>query len=308
MLPRLTSLAALAVLVPAFLNNAGAEYQTAYQPQPSAKTLPDCSPQELLARYPQLVSTWLPAEDQQLLPSLLSKVGIRIEEFTNNFPNTTCSEAVLHESVDPRGSIQKQSQKCRYVIVGYPHMVTMDEYRTDRRGSEIKIRSQSDRLFLTSGYATLPLLLHPAHQSGSRFRYLGTTSDPKCHLIAFAQVPFMAKLHSQFTASPSMQVVLYNQGLIWVDQTSHQIVRMRTELLQPATQIGLEELSADLDFRPVAFEGSDQAFWLPYEVKVLARYGYWTFRNRHEYSDYKRFSVNSFDKVTSPKPLGPASE
>ena len=83
---------------------------------------------------------------------------------------------------------------------------------------------------------------------------------------------------------------------------------MRTELLKPATQIGLEKLSADLDFRPVAFEGSDQAFWLPYGVNVLTQYRHWTFRNRHEYSDYKRFSVNSFDKVTSPKPLGPASE
>jgi hypothetical protein len=188
------------------------------------------------------------------------------------------------------------------VIVGYPNIVTMDEYRTNSRGTELGISGASGGFLLTSGFAVLPLFLHPIYQSGSKFRYIGTTSEPKGHLLAFAQVPGMAKIYNEFqyVTSPPAKVKIYIQGLIWVDPASCQVIRMHTEMLTPAPQIGLESSASDLEFGPVVFKGIPQAFWLPREVAITTRYGSKIYRNRHLYSDYKLFTVESYDKVKRP--------
>jgi len=304
---RLTAFAALIVLGSTSASTEALEEQAAFQSQAPGKTLVDCSSHELNALVAGSAGTFQPDEDQTPLPTLLSQIGIRIEEFMKNFPNTTCTETIRQERVEPGGSVEKRSRKCRYVIVGYPNMVMMDEYRTDNKGSAIKNAAQEGPFLLTSGYAVLPLLLHPAHQPGSRFRYVGTMSDPDRLLIAFAQVPFRTKLQQQFTVLSGVQATIFYQGLIWVDPASYQIIRMHTELLEPATQVGVQNLSADLDFGPIAFDGSNQAFWLPREVNVTTQYLHWKYRNRHLYDGYKRFSVESFDKVKAPGQTGPGT-
>lgn len=277
-----------------------------------AKSFVDFSPQELIGRYPPLRRTLKLAEDQSELAPLLEKVGKNVESFLKYFPNTASSEEVRQElqaparitgrSAEP-GFARRTSNKYQYVIVTDPHNSTnLEEYRTNSKGAVIELSGLSQGFFLTSRFATVPLLLHPVHQPGSRFRYLGTTSEPKAQLIAFAQIPGMTKLYHQYWIIPAPKVSVYFQGLVWVDPASYQIVRMYTELLVPRKEIGLESEASEIDFEQVSFSGVSQVFWLPHEVNVTIRQGSWVYRNRHRYSDYKLFTVESYDKVKLPAP------
>jgi hypothetical protein len=176
----------------------------------------------------------------------------------------------------------------------------LTEYRTDSKGNPTQLSGLREGFFLTARFATVPLLLHPEFQSGSRFRYIGTTSEPVAHVIAFAQVPEVARIHQEYQPVPGPKVILHHQGLIWVDPASYQIIRMYTELLEPRTDVGLENVASDIRFQRVSFKNGYLSFWLPSEVKVSIRQWNVVYRNRHRYSDYRLFTVESNYQVRPP--------
>jgi hypothetical protein len=97
MLLRLTAFAALTVLISASASTKALARQSVFQPHSPGKTLVDCSSHELLALIPGSAGTFQPAEDQKPLSTLLSQIGIRIEEFRKDFPNTTCTEPIRQQ-------------------------------------------------------------------------------------------------------------------------------------------------------------------------------------------------------------------
>ena len=70
---------------------------------------------------------------------------------------------------------------------------------------------------------------------------------------------------------------------------------MRSDLLTRRTDIGLEQHSTWIEFGEVRFGQSPRVFWLPSEVRVLVRFNGWKFENRHRYSQYRLFTVESQD-------------
>jgi len=202
-------------------------------------------------------------ENQEGLAAILQKVGTNIENYLKFLPNTASTEQVRQE----RGS-RVASKKYQYVILANPGNETeLTEYRTDSKGNPLELGGLKEGFFLTARFATVPLLLHPLFQPGSRFRYLGTASDPLAHVIAFAQVPEFASVRSEYEPVPGPKVALYDQGLIWVDPASYQIIRIYKELLEPRTDVGLQKVTSDITFQRVSFKHGDLSFWLPSEVK-----------------------------------------
>ncbi len=156
---------------------------------------------------------------------------------------------------------------------------------------------------MTSGFAGLALFFHTDSLSGSRFRLLGRErSEPGNYVLAFAQRPETAhptgQLRTFLLWEPAL--ILY-QGIAWVDPGNHQIVRMRTDLLAPRTDVYLSRQSTEIWYGEVRFATSAHAFWLPREVLVTMVWAGQVYRNRHRYSDYLVFSVESRDKLEQPK-------
>ena len=90
------------------------------------------------------------------------------------------------------------------------------------------------------------------------------------------------------------------QGLVWIDPVTSQIVRMRTDLLEPDWRNGVASQTTESWFTEVRFEGLTRSFWLPRRVLVTMEYRQKIFRNEHSYSNYRLFSVSSFDKIVKP--------
>jgi hypothetical protein len=99
-----------------------------------------------------------------------------------------------------------------------------------------------------------------------------------------------------------------HQGLVWIDPHSFEIVRMRTDLLAPRNDVGLAKQTSEIWFSEVKFNTVSHPFWLPCEVVVTANWLGLVFRNRHQYSDYSVFVVESREKLNLPviKKLRPA--
>jgi len=279
----------------------------------NVRSVVDLSRSELITVYPELKNKLEFVEDQKDLAFLLQKVGENVEAFFNSFPNTTSLEEVRQELLRADGEVVRSRRtKYNYLMVTLPQGETgLEESRTDLKGSPVNLSGFERGFLLTYGYASREIYFHPQYQSGSRFRYLGQAPSrypdypdrayiPGAHVIAFAQRPEEAKILDYFRI-PGHNVEILVQGLVWIYSHNYQIARMRTDLLAP-TDMGLESQMTQIEFGEVHLGTPPRAFWLPYEVVVKLRFNQALYRNRHRYSDYKLFSVESFEKRNPPKP------
>jgi hypothetical protein len=270
-----------------------------------ARTVVDMTFEELLQDYPRELADLEFNANQDELDFILRKVGEKVEAFFRDFSNTASKEQVRLERLGFDGRVEASTQKnYSYLILVHPDKagIQFQEDSTDSKGHQVDPKRMSRYYVINSGYAGLCLFLHRSHHFGSRFRYLGRQTSESCaHVIAFAQKPevrdFLASIiDKQWGSRP-----LLFQGIVWVDPHTNQIVRMRTDLLAPDMQVGLARQSTDIRFSEVHFDAVPQSFWLPREVTVTWRWAGITFRNRHRYSDYKLFTIESYDKVGQPQ-------
>jgi hypothetical protein len=243
-----------------------------------------------------------PAANQEELPVLLQKTGANVESFFHNFVNTTSLEQI-HEvaprrqrNINDGDTPESTNQKFYYLTLldSKDNEHTLKEYRTDLKGQPVRDDGAPPGFMLTRGFASLEVYLYPSHLAESTFRLLGRQliDGSPCEVLVFAQRPGWTAVMSDFTAG-TMSFPILEQGIVWIDLPSYQIVRMRTDLLAPQPEIDLQRSTSDIRFGPVTFKESNRTLWLPSEVRVDVVYRRETFRNLHRYSDYRLFNVEA---------------
>lgn len=81
---------------------------------------------------------------------------------------------------------------------------------------------------------------------------------------------------------------------------------MRVGLLAPRPDIGLYRQDTEIWFREVRFDDVKRGVWLPHEVVVNIECKNRMFRNRHRYSDYRLFTVETLRKARTSGCRAPA--
>jgi VWFA-related protein len=238
------------------------------------------------------------APNQDRLPILLERVGRNVVRLFDALPATTAHEQITLDRLD---GIDYGREEFKYLDLPLPAKggVGRDEFRTNAAGERTEPEALKDGL-VTKGFATAILPFHPLYQSESTFRYLGTQSvnGHATDVVYFAQIPGKARVtQSLKTDSRTLQIPI--QGLAWIDSGNNQIVRLRTELLEPHDDPDLKMQRTDLRFNAVHLGGVAEAFWLPEQVTVTLKWRGAAFRNRHEYSDFQLLR-------TEMAPVGPA--
>jgi hypothetical protein len=155
-----------------------------------------------------------------------------------------------------------------------------EEYRTDGTGSRAVQGGLGGRFMVTQGFAAASLHFHPTFRRGCNFRYLGRQSvNGRDHFIlAFAQRPETAEVLESFRVGQVGTVVLI-QGLAWVDASTYQIRRLRTDLLRPLPLIHLDRQTTDISFKEVFFTDVKSELWLPRQVAVTVDWNGNVYRN-----------------------------
>jgi hypothetical protein len=262
-----------------------------------ARSVVDFPARELVERMPELKSTEF-AAGQEPLADLLGRVGANVESLFRDFPNTSAMEVVNHEREAPGNrSGEYLKHRFHYMITTPtdPDGLMFEEYRTNIRDETLTMAELDGAYLLTTGHASSPMYFHPKASRGCVFRYLGRDKTPsRAHVIAFAQNPEIA----QTTGSINLlgtEVLLLVQGIAWVDPDRFQILKMRLDLLVPRTDVGLQQHTTWIEFEEVHFDNVSRTVWLPREMRIVIAWKGWKFSNRHAYSQYRLFSVESRD-------------
>lgn len=264
-----------------------------------AKSVVDETPKELVGKVPELMGLE-PARSQDELAPILEKVGKSVEAFFRNFPNTISNEEIREESLRQDGKVAELfEEEFQYLLLARPEKwgLGLNEYRTHTQAASAAPNRRHEGFMRTAGFASASIIFHPAYQEGVSFRYLGRqeSGGRPASVVAFAQRPDKAVVLERFDVNKTSVPVLL-QGLAWIDPSTFQISRMRSDLLKPPPKVRLERQTTEIQFAEVRFKEIPRALWLPREVEVTVQWKGRVFRNLHRYSDFKLFNVEAEEK------------
>ena len=267
-----------------------------------ARTVIDRPPEELIRSVPALEGLE-PAESQQPLPSVLARVQRNVEKFFREMPNTVSVEEIHEESLNRKGEVKDfLDEKFQYLLLARPERseLGLREFRTPTVADAPQSAKLKSGYMRTSGFACTSLHLHPAYRAKVNLRLLGRQMIDKRRtwVIAFAQRPENALVLARFDAEGKSSPMLV-QGVAWIDPESFQILRLYTDLLKPPPETHLTKQTTEIRYAEVGFKEVASSLWLPTEVTVTVQWKGRTFRNRHRYSDYMMFNVETEEKRRS---------
>jgi hypothetical protein len=278
----------------------------------NARSVVDWPLPEVMKALPELKGL-KPVPSQEELAPIIKKVGQGVADFFQNFPNVASIEKIDQERVRPDGIVAENvARDFRYVVLARAEGTSagFEEYRTDSKGRPIEAHDMQGAYLLTRGFASASIHFHPLYQAGSNFRYLGRQVIDKreTFVVAFAQRPETARVVGQVEVGEASATVLL-QGVAWIDATAYQIVRMRTDLLAPRPDFyGLAKQTTQVRFREVQFKHARSALWLPHEVVVTTYWNKQILRNRHRYSKFRLFTVETEQRLKEEEVRPPAPQ
>jgi hypothetical protein len=280
-----------------------------------AKTFVDMAPAELAKAVPELKHLE-PAENQDLLPQILTRAGDEVAAFFDNFPNTTCTEQVISMVDTGLGADALHQSYARY---NYLALVQeggakdrLREFRTDDNGKlippdpkhEVTIQQLKDfsaSTVVTRGFIAVIEHFHPDLQPDSRFLYLGREAMEKqdTYVVAFAQRPAVARRVTRIQFLGQDEIAFW-QGIAWIDPTTYRVRRLRTDVQVPPGHVGILKETTQILYSEVSFEEGRLKLWLPREVDVTGQLDQNRYHNQHRYSDYRLFKVQVEEKHDHP--------
>lgn len=217
----------------------------------------ELTPEQLTEGIPEL-KTLQPAPDQQLLPTILSKSGARVDDFARQVVDLTAHEQISQETLGETG--RRKSSAYSYLVLVHRNDLSgsgAEGYRVDAKGNRVAPGGVHQGYAVTSGFAFECLHFLPANQPDSTFRFVGTepTGGRITYVVVFAErVGQGTNTNFVNLAGIGIVVPTWVQGIAWIDQESFQILRMRTDLLEPVFPNALPRHRSDTGGYPQATE------------------------------------------------------
>ncbi len=252
------------------------------------------------------------------LGTLLKELGATVDSFFRDFSNTAATEVLWQTRLDKNGkAVGSRSEEFYYLLfirTGQGRW-WVEEYRGDRGGHETLAGGLQDGYMATSGFTSGLVVFHPTYQPGMAYRYLGrqkvgdlpAQAGEWAYVVGFAQRPGHSDPLAAFRCRDSgRSAQLYLQGIAWISADQHQVLRMRTDLLEPALQVKLKQEIAEVDYRPYRFASSPRSFWLPSRVRVSVEWGNKRLQNAHNFTQYRLFKVDTSAEIKEPELAGHA--
>jgi hypothetical protein len=239
------------------------------------------------------------ATDSPLAASL-DQIGRHVEKFWNNFPSVTCTEAVTQSKLGDKNKVLfVQHQAFDYLIAlqSSGQDISVDESRLETVHTGSKGKAS---LLETNGFGIFTLLFHPLYQSRYQFRQLPDESlqDHRLLRIAFEQVSRDHPL--SVLRVRELEYPLQWRGTAWIDPASWAVVRIQAGLGDSMADMGLLRLDADVTYSEVRFN-STTAYWLPARAIIDAETKRQHWHNTHLFTGYRRFTVDTDVKISTPQ-------
>jgi hypothetical protein len=232
------------------------------------------------------------------LDELLERAAKQTAVFLDQFSQSKCTEQVTQEKLGNNGKIEYRLQSTYDYLVILNNAggeLSLDESRLAVR--EAKQEKKNVSLLVSNGFATLFLVFHPYYSNGFRFTDLGqeVVGGRTLQKIRFEHVHGLRTPAA--LALRGREYPLELTGTAWIEPQSGALARITAGVEQGLDDIGMKWLRSDVQFAPITFKNTNETIWFPLDANVEVETPRQHWRNLHHFTDYKRFSVSTEEKV-----------
>lgn len=245
------------------------------------------------------------ASDLPPVGDVLRGAGKAVEAFWDHFSAINCTELVSQQKLGKEGKVVHERDST------YDYLVLMrqadgdlavEESRVSAQQPQKKGKQENVSLLTTSGFSTLLFVFHPRFQNsfeysqpveeefeGRRalrlnFRQIRNARSPSCLRLKERDYP------------------LEWSGTAWIEPQSGSILKISASPGTSMEDLGLRALHAEVRYAPVRFDDSGAAeWWLPSVATIEAQTPLQRWKNTHQFTNYKRFSVKTNTKIETPQ-------
>ena len=235
------------------------------------------------------------------LDQLLARTGKQMSAFLEQFSDVKCTEQVTQEKLGENGKVEARERSTYDYLVILSNAggeLALNESRLPT-GEARREKNKSSSLLVSNGFATLFLVFHPYYSASFRFTALedDVVDGRRLAKIHFEHIPGMRSPAA--LAVRGREYPLELAGDAWINPQSGIITRITAGIDGGMEDVGLRFLHSEITFTPVSFHDADQTWWFPSlaTVEVASARQHW--KNLHQFTEYKRFSVSTEEKVSS---------
>lgn len=233
------------------------------------------------------------------LDDLIQRTNDQVAKFVDQFSDVKCTEHVEQQKIRPDGKLElKEVSTFDYLVIltNAGGEISLDESRLPVK-QEKKDEKKHVPMLVSNGFATLFLVFHPYYSPGFRFVDLGDDpiNEHVFRKVHFEHIPGMRSPAA--LALRGREYPLELAGLAWIDPKTGVIARIQSTLNEGMEDIGLRSLLAEVEFAPVPFSDGNNPSWYPVEATIEVESPRQHWRNIHRFTDYRKFSVSTDEKV-----------
>jgi len=247
-----------------------------------------------------LAGTNPPSSEGQESGALLRRTADQTQMFLDQFSDVKCIEQVRQEKLGKQDKVELKEEST------YDYLVILTNAGGELNLSESRIpvhEPKRDRrntpMLLSNGFATLFLIFHPYYSSAFKFTLAGEEAIGGRNLEKVHFEHIVGTKSPAALALRGREYPLELSGIAWIDAETGSIARIQAGIADSLVDVGLKSLNSEIDFAPVLFADSKTAYWFPTQAVVEVETPRQHWRNLHQFTAYKKFSVTTEEQVTT---------
>ena len=236
--------------------------------------------------------------EAQKLNDLLARTADQTSAFLDQFSDVKCTEQVRQEKLGKDDKVElKEDSTYDYLVIltNTGGELNLSESRIPLR--EAKRDRKNTSMLLSNGFATLFLVFHPYYAESFKFSLAGedVLGGRPLQKVSFTHVPGMKSPAA--LALRGREYPLELTGTAWIEPQSGSIAKIEAGIADTLQDVGLKALNSQIDFAPVPFADLKQVYWFPAQARVEVETPRQHWRNLHQFTAYKKFSVTTEEQV-----------
>ena len=231
-----------------------------------------------------------PAASAPLSSLLLARKYV--QDYFDKFSSLTCKESVTQFVINESGhALYRESSAYDYQFEGASAGGSF-KFNETREVRSPAYRDPGRTLLVTTGFASLLLVAHPAYEASYTFEPAG---DEAMDGVNYSKIRFAAVPGASSPASLRLRGKNYPlplTGTLWIDPRSGAIAKLVAQVDSSLSDLGLAGMRSEVQYAQHAFREPADSIWVAESavIEVATPRQHW--RNVHKFSDYKRFNVN----------------
>jgi hypothetical protein len=232
-------------------------------------------------------------------PSLdaLARARKHVEDYFDKFSDVTCKESVTQIVLNSSGhSIYRENSAYDYQfqVSSVSGNLKFNEVRETRNPA---YRDPARTLLVTTGFASLLLVAHPAYEASYVFEPAGadTIDGVSYTKIHYSPVPGATSPASLRLRGKNYPLPL--SGTLWIDPQSGAIVKLEAIVDSSMKDLGLASMRSEVHYALHTFHNPAESVWIAESATIEVETPRQHWRNLHRFSDYKRFNVNVHEEM-----------